>query len=120
MIQQPAQSVAGDFNYLAGASGDRADLSRGAGQVRDFAGELAFAMDGELFWLVARQVDNGDLNGTTTGAAITITNTTISYNSSQGGLGSATGTGGDAFGGGADIFTSGSQLSNVCRWRRIR
>ena len=61
LVQEAAQGVTRNFNHLTGASGDSADHSRGAGQVGDFAGELALAMDDELFWLVARQVENCDL-----------------------------------------------------------
>src|SRR5262249_9704861 len=47
-------------NHLAGAPGDRADNSRGTGQVGDFAGELALAVDGDSPRFVARKID--DLN----------------------------------------------------------
>ena len=55
--------IAGDLVDLAVAAGDGGDDRRRAGQVRDVAGELARAVDGDRLRLVAGLVEDLDLAG---------------------------------------------------------
>ncbi len=61
LVQRAPQGVPRDFVHFAIASSHGADDGRKAGEVRNVAGELAFAMNRDRLWLLARVVDDLDL-----------------------------------------------------------